>query len=312
MALVLILSLASCTTAQAPGDGVGEPSGGARPPLPEKIQTGEGEEPTVKVYVTDDAAVKSMPIEEYLAGVLAGEMKNDWPLEALKAQAILARTFTLRFMTEKESKYEGADVSTDIEEAQAYDADGVNDRILQAIEETRGLALTYNGEFPYSWFFAHSGGKTALAKEGLEYAEDEPGYTQVVEGRDSEDAPEEAKAWTAQFSPEQVMDAANAEGELQTIEIGERGESGRATTILINDQPYPAASLRIALGSTEMRSTLLDEIRLEDGTVIISGKGYGHGVGMPQWGAYSMAEEGSEAEEILKYYFKDVAIEKMW
>ena len=77
-----------------------------------------------------------MDAEAYVAGVVAGEMKNDWPLEALKAQAILARTFVLRFVSEKESRYEGADISTDISEAQAYDESAVNDLVLQAVEET--------------------------------------------------------------------------------------------------------------------------------------------------------------------------------
>lgn len=314
MALVLVLTLAACTTAQAPDAPPTQKleSTGNPPPLPDKLQQGDNGEPDIKVYITDSMSLETMPIEQYIAGVLAGEMKNDWPLEALKAQAILARTFTLRFMTEKESRHEGADVSTDIEEAQAYDAAGINDNIRKAIDETRGLALNSNGEFPYSWFHAHAGGMTALAKEGLGYAEAEPPYTQVVEGRESSEAPEDAKAWTATFTGEQIMKAADLDATLESIEIGERGESGRATTIIINGKPIPAASLRIALGSTEMRSTLLDDVHVADGKVVMSGKGYGHGVGMPQWGAYGMAQEGKTAEDILTYYFKDVTIEKMW
>ena len=78
--------------------------------------------PLLDVYVLADEKVETMDMETYLQGVLAGEMKNDWPMEALKAQAILARTFVLKFVDEKESRYEGAQISTDIEEAQAYDA----------------------------------------------------------------------------------------------------------------------------------------------------------------------------------------------
>ena len=96
-------------------------------------------------------------------------MAGDWPLEALKAQAILARTFVLQFVSEKKSRDEGADISTDIEEAQAYDAAGVNERIKSAVEKTRGLVLNAGGELPYAWFQAHSGGLTARAKEGLDY-----------------------------------------------------------------------------------------------------------------------------------------------
>ena len=71
-----------------------------------------------------------------LCGVLAGEMKNDWPMEALKAQAILARTFVIKFLSEKQSKYENADISTDVEEAQAYNAEAVNDSIGIGAEDS--------------------------------------------------------------------------------------------------------------------------------------------------------------------------------
>ncbi|MDR1599605.1 MAG: SpoIID/LytB domain-containing protein [Oscillospiraceae bacterium] len=320
MALVLTLTLASCAVVEQPPEAVATPGvdGGQaeKPPLPSRITEFDTEVPMINVYVTDTGTVEKQSIEDYLTGVLAGEMRNDWPMEALKAQAILARTFTLRFMTEKESKYDGADVSTDIEEAQAYDKSGVNERIQQAIDETRGTVLVSAGasgsEFPYAWFHAHSGGKTALAKEGLDYEQDEPTYTTVADGNESEAAPEDARQWTAQFSPETVMQAANLSGGMSSIEIGEKGESGRALTLIINGESVKAPTLRIAIGSTEMRSTLLDEVKLEDGTVTMSGKGYGHGVGMSQWGAYGMAESGSSAEDIVTHYFKDVSIVKMW
>ncbi|MDR1262319.1 MAG: SpoIID/LytB domain-containing protein, partial [Oscillospiraceae bacterium] len=162
LTLALILALTACTTAeQPPVTGVEDSGAGEKPPMPTRITEFDDEEPVISVYVKESESVEKTPIEDYIAGVLAGEMRNDWPMEALKAQAILARTFALRFMTEKESKYEGADVSTDIEEAQAYDKSGVNERIQQAIDETRGMVLVSGGEFPYAWFHAHSGGKTA-------------------------------------------------------------------------------------------------------------------------------------------------------
>jgi len=245
-------------------------------------------------------------------------MKNDWPMEALKAQAILARTFVLKFCTEKESKYTGADISTDIEEAQAYDATGVNERIEQAVKETRGMILSYNNkELPYAWFHAHSGGMTARAEEGLNYKGGDAGYTQVTEGKESDQAPEEARQWEAEFTGEEMLQALKGMGikeinEIESIEIGETRESGRATTLLINGQSVNAPDLRIALGSSKMRSTLLTGLKMQDGNIHMEGKGYGHGVGMPQWGAYGMAESGKTAEEIVSYYFREVKVEKIW
>lgn len=288
-----------------------------KPPLPDKLKTDENGVPILQVYQVDEEETQDMDIESYLLGVLAGEMKNDWPLEALKAQAILARTFVLKFCTEKESKYQGADISTDIEEAQAYDATGVNDRIEQAVAETKGMVLSYHGELPYAWFHAHSGGLTERAVEGLNYDGEEPGYTKVTQGRESSLAPEDAQEWKAEFPAEEFLAAAKkagwqGSGALQSLEIGQKGESGREVTLRLNGQDVSAPELRLELGSTKMRSTMLTDVKLSGNTVILAGKGYGHGVGMPQWGAYGMAEEGKTAEEIVRYYFHDVTVEKLW
>ena len=290
---------------------------GQKPPLPEKLTVNADGVPVLRVYQVDEEETKELDLETYLLGVVAGEMKNDWPLEALKAQAILARTFVLKFCTEKESKYQGADISTDIEEAQAYDATGVNDRVEQAVAETRGMVLSYHGELPYAWFHAHSGGATERAVEGLDYEKEEPGYTKVTQGRESAQAPEDTREWKAEFTGREMIEALRKMGvqdikEISSVEVGKKGESGRAVTLRINGESVSAPELRLALDSTKLRSTLFTDIDKEEGKVVFHGKGYGHGVGMPQWGAYGMAEEGKTAEEIVRYYFHDVTVEKLW
>ena len=286
------------------------------PPMPEKITAFEDGVPVLEVYVAQTKQIEKMTLEEYLCGVLAGEMKSDWPMEALKAQAILARTFVLKFMTEKESKYGGADISTDIEEAQAYDAQAVNEHIRQAVEETRGKVLSANAELPYAWFHAHSGGKTARAKEGLNWKDPEPGYTRVADGREGDDAPADASQWRAEFSAGEVIAAAKAAGvaidALDAVAVGDTGESGRATTLRLGNQDVNAPDFRIAIGSTAMRSTFLTDLRLEGGRVIMEGKGFGHGVGMSQWGAYALANGGMPAEKIVLEYFTNVEVVKMY
>ena len=319
--LLKAMALAICTVLIA-GCAVNQPAEVPAPEtqksvkLPSKLQMGEDGQPILSVYVKETQKVEKMPLEKYLEGVLAGEMKNSWPMEALKAQAILARTFVLKFLEEKNSKYPGADISTDIEEAQAYNAEYVNDRIRQAVNETRGMVLSAQGELPFSWFHAHSGGLTAGAKEGLEYEKAEPGYVRIVPGRESDKAPENDARWTATFPAADVLRAAARAGasgnSLSSIEIGERGESGRVTSLIVNGASVPAGSFRIALGSTEMKSTLLEDISLSNGRVTIKGKGYGHGVGMSQWGAYGMAEAGEKAEQIVTYYFTGVEVVRAW
>lgn len=271
--------------------------------------------PELKVYDVKRKKLETMPLEEYLEGVLAGEMPGDWPLEALKAQAILARTFVCKFVDEKKSKYDGADISTDIKEAQAYDAEGINDNIRRAVKETAGEVMVFEGELPYAWFYAHGGGKTALAKEGLEFAGEEPGYTQAIDSRDSDEAPSDVQHWTAEFGEKEVVAAAKDAGvelkSIKSVKIGEKGESGRAVTLDIDGKQFSAPALRIALGSEKMKSTLLEECEFKGGKLKLAGTGYGHGVGMSQWGAYALAKEGMKAEDIVKYYFKDVTIAKL-
>lgn len=284
--------------------------------LPDSIRIGEDGVPVLKVYVENAKRIQDMPLEEYLCGVLAGEMKSDWPIEALKAQAILARTFVIKFISEKESKYDGADISTDITEAQAYNADGVNDRIRQAVKETRGEIVCYENEPIYAWFHSHAGGKTATAAEGLSYKDEAP-YTQSIESPEDGNAAMDAAEWSTQFAEADVIKAAKEAGvnvgkSIVGVSAGEAGESGRLRTIRINEKDVPANEFRIAIGSSKMKSTMITSLTYADGTLAISGHGYGHGVGMSQWGAYALSEAGKNAGDIIRTYFHGVDIVQIW
>lgn len=310
-ACLLCVFLSACATPSP------APSPTLQPALPDGVATNDAGVPILEVYLTASETIAPMDIETYVMGVVAGEMKNDWPLEALKAQAILARTFVLRFVSEKESRYTGADISTDIAEAQAYNEESINNAIRQAVEETAGQVLvTPSGTLPYTWFHAHSGGATALAREGLGWQDAEPSYTLVTEGLDSPDAPPEAKAWEADFSADEFLAACRQVGShpegISTITIGEKGVSGRAVTLLVDGVSVPAAELRIALGSTVMRSTLLTDLTTDGETIHMAGRGYGHGVGMPQWGAYALAQDGLTGEDIALHYYQGLSLVRMW
>lgn len=310
--LLLCTLLAACSTPAPQSAPV--PSS---PSLPAGLTLGDDGIPLLDVHLTASDTVAPMDVETYLLGVVAGEMKNDWPMEALRAQAILARTFVLRFVSEKESRYSGADISTDITEAQAYNEDAVNDRIRQAVSSTRGLVLTTNsGMLPYTWFHAHSGGTTALAREALGWNEAEPAYTRVTDGLDSSDAPAEARAWSADFPAAEFLAACRRTGadpdSAADVAIYEKGDSGRAVTLMVDGETVAAAELRIALGSTVMRSTLLTAFTSDGNTVHMEGRGYGHGVGMPQWGAYALATDGFSGEEIALHYYSGLQIVQLW
>ncbi len=287
------------------------------PALPDTLDYGEDGVPTIIVYDVAERDYKRLNIEDYVMGVLAGEMRNDWPMEALKAQAILARTFVLKFISEKQSKYDGADISTDISEAQAYAPDQINERIEKAVSETRGQVLSAGGELPYAWFHAHSGGKTELPVEGLDYDQENPSYLRVVESPDSDSAPTTVKNWSATFPANQVARAAKEAGvdvgsTVTSIEAGKKSESGRTIYFLINGRQVSAPALRLQLDSTVLKSTLISSVELKDGRVTFTGSGYGHGVGMSQWGAYALALDGRTAEEIISWYYSGVGVATVW
>jgi stage II sporulation protein D len=280
-------------------------------------QAVQGAEPQITVYMHETGEKKTMKMEEYIAGVVAGEMKSDWPVEALAAQAIVARTFTLEEIETKGGvPARGTQASTDIKEFQAYSAKDVNDNVKKAVDMTRGMVAVYQGKPIRTWFHASAGGITATAKEGLNFREAEPPYIQSVQSPDDL-APAEVKNWTASFGKAEVMAALSKMGQkvttVDSVDIAQKGPSGRATSLVINKTVQVSApDFRVAIGSTELKSMLLDKVAVEGDRVTFSGKGYGHGVGMSQWGAHKMAKDGKKPEEIVGHYFKGITIEKRW
>ena len=194
-------------------------------PAPQKnIQ---GPEPEISVYMHETGQTQKMKMEEYIAGVVAGEMKPEWPVEALAAQAIIARTFTVNAIQNKGGvPARGTQASTDIKEFQAYDAKAVNDNVRKAVEMTRGMIATYQGQPVETWFHASAGGITAGAKEGLNYQKDEPPYIKSVQSPDDL-APADVQNWKATFSKQEVLAALAKLGhrvnDISSVEIGQKG-----------------------------------------------------------------------------------------
>jgi len=274
-------------------------------------------EPEISVFMHETNEVRSMKMEDYIAAVVAGEMNSNWPVEALAAQAIIARTFTVEAIETKGGvPSRGTDASTSIEEFQAYNANGVNENVKKAVDMTRGLIITYQNAPAKTWFHASAGGITASAKEGLNYRQAEPPYIHSVKSPD-ELAPANVKSWQAVFSKKDVLAALNKHGikvnNINSLKIGEKGPSGRTVSLLVNGSiDISGPDFRVSLDSIKLKSMLLDKIDVSGDTVTFSGRGYGHGVGMSQWGAHQLAKSGKTHEEIVLHYFKDVKLEKRW
>lgn len=282
-------------------------------------------EPTVNLVVDESGKSVTLPMEAYIQGVVAGEMgqlpsefegETDWPHEAYAAQAILARSFALSFLGE-----DGVvNITSDIQEAQAYASDKITPAISRAVEETRGMVLVSGDRYVKGWFHSYSGGHTATAKEGLNYTDAEPNFVSARPMPDNEYVPDEAKAWQAAVPLTEVARALRElgrdVGEVSAVEIAARGPSGRATTLAVTGSggsaEVHAADLRVALGSERVRSTLFDSVRVEGGQLHLSGSGYGHGVGLSQWDAYHFAKAGYSAERILREFFQEIDVVKAW
>ncbi len=288
------------------------------PALPSELGEYQGREPQINVYHHETGEVSGMNFEEYITGVVAAEMDPQWPDSALGAQAIIARSFTLQKIAENGGLPErNAHASTDFKEFQAYSAERINDRVRKAVENTRGRVALYNGDYIKAWFHAYAGPRTALADEGLEYKDGNPSYIQVVPSPAGDIVPEEERDWSATFPSGEVRAAVQEiagtdPGPVESAAITAKGPSGRATRIKINDVEVPVPSLRIALGSTEMRSTFIEKIGAGPEGLQLSGTGYGHGVGMCQWGARALAEEGRSPDEIVNYFYRGITLARAW
>lgn len=285
------------------------------------------EEPTVRLSLDPQGTqTRELPMEEYIQGVVGGEMgrlpndeegrPRDWPHAAYAAQAILARSFALTFLDDQGV----VNISADVLEAQAYKPENITPAIREAVRDTRGQVMTHRSEYVKAWFHSYSGGHTATAKEGLNYQQPEPGFVKAVELPENELVPDEHRAWSVSIPLAKVSEALAqmgvSVGTVTGVEIVERGPSGRATTLRVTGsggtRQVHAADFRVALGAEELKSTLIDELAVQGNALVARGRGFGHGVGLSQWDAYKMAEEGKNAEAILKTFFQEIEIEKLW
>ena len=286
------------------------------PEIPEQLEILEDTtipEPTLKVFDTSTNKIEELPLEKYVLGVVAAEMPNNFPSEALKAQAILARTFALDFVENKKCKFDGADISTDAAEAQAYDPMKINDAIVEAVAETQGMVLSSDGNFVHAWFHSNSGGVTATADETFEVTQDL--CTKSVSSPETNENSQNA-SWEIYLSRSEILNALSKLGKsvssVSKIEIAEVGQSGRAKTLLFGDDKISATDFRAAVGNNKLKSTFITSITTDKFGTTFEGKGFGHGVGMSQWGAKILAERGETAENILMHYFQNVEISNLY
>jgi len=271
-------------------------------------------EPVVRVWISDKNYIESITLETYLEGVIAKEMDPNWPIEALAAQAIASRTLTINAIEAGTIKrLHHADVSTAKEELQAYAPERVNDNVREAVRRTRGQVLLYAGGLVNAIYSSCNGQIAATKEESFpkEIATPTP-YFQPVVDHCFEYAPVNVQSWTAKIPASEVATAVGYTENPADIAILEKGPSGRILTIGAGNKKIYGADFRKKIGYDRLKSTLITEMSYDGQNFVFKGMGWGNGVGLCQWGAYTLAQKGLAAEEIIKSYYIGVDIKKLW
>ncbi len=267
----------------------------------------------VRVMRESTNTIENIRLEEYIEGVVAGEMPALFEEEALKAQAVASRSYVLKKIEDnKNNNYDVTDTVTnqvylDEENLKNKWQDNYTEyinRIRTAVNETSMEYLEYNGEVINAMFFSTSNGYTEDAE--LVFKEDIPYLKSVESSWDSDVST--AFNYTEQFSLQEFYEKLNIPyNSTLTVEIKERSASNRILSLIINNTEFTGRDLynKLGLRSTDFNITQIGS------NVVIDTVGYGHGVGMSQYGAQGMALAGYKYDEILKHYYINTNIAKL-
>lgn len=279
----------------------------------------------IRLYDTRTQEVIEMPLEEYLKGVVAAEMPAEFHIEALKAQAVASRTYAINRILkypEGNPSHPEAPLCTGIH-CQAYlTLEELNSlhaldwqekywgKIEEAVNSTKGQILYYDGEVIEALYHSTSGGMT---EDAIDVFNRDIPYLQSVESLYEEDAPKFKS--TVTMTVDEFIDKINQQFKganvtkdnlTEKIKLVEKTESGRVKKIAIDGTVVDGREIRELFGLNSTNFKIYYNPRT--GIVDIETIGYGHGVGMSQWGANGMAKNGKDYEEILKHYYTGVTI----
>lgn len=276
-----------------------------------------GASPTILLYRHDLGQTVEIELERYVVGVVAAEMPATFHMEALKAQAVAARTYAIYTLENGVplGDAEGAVLTTDHRSAQAWISQEAFwqrwgrqarirwRRVVQAVAATRGQVLTYGGAPILAAYHSSSGGHTESAEN---YWSGSAPYLQGVADPYDDVSPHRDAvvsvsmgAFLSRFGVDLPVGGGTPE-----VAVTERFPSGRVRSLRIGDTEVTGRQVREVLG---LRSSLFS-VQIEGDTVHFIADGYGHGIGMSQYGAEGMARQGYTYDEILRYYYTGVKL----
>lgn len=264
-------------------------------------KTYQNENNDVYVSVTVNGDVQKILLDDYLLGVVAGEMPASFEIEAIKAQVVASRTFVYSRLLSVDNTTNTQVYLSDeqMKKSWANQYDEYKQKVQKAIQETKGEIMTYQGECISALFYSSSNGKTENVENYFEGSQ--KSYLVSV------DSP-----WDEKYDSSFIREKRYTKSELNSI-FGEFSyssvthyPSGRVNTIKINNHVYTGRQVREKLQLASSDFT----IKKENNEYVFTTKGSGHGVGMSQYGAQGMAKEGYNYKDILKYYYQGIEISK--
>lgn len=278
----------------------------------------------IKLLHSKTGEIENVKLENYLCNVVSAEMPATFEKEALKAQAIVARTYTIFKINNK--KHDNADICDNSTCCQAWISkedrmakweeskrEEYWQKICLTVQETSGQIVTYNNEPINAFFHSNSGGTTEMPVNvwgGTNYP-----YLQVVE-TSGEDAYTQYASDVILLNTDIInklkdkyQDIAIDFSNSEDLKILEYTESGRAKTVKFGNHQLSGVEVRTIFG---LKSTNFEIIKLDNEHVQFKVKGYGHGVGMSQTGADSLAKHGKNAEDIIHHFYSNVEIKKIY
>lgn len=259
--------------------------------------------------------VDTLSIENYLAGLINSEISSSWPIEAIKAQAVAARTYAMHQIesARKAQTLRPYDITSTVAD-QVYDgAHQEDDRSEKAVAATRGEFLLRNGSIFSAFYHSCCGGHTEHAHNVWPGEEGPPTIDDMYCTRSPK------LLWSFKIPIRQFIDmlkkggvSLNTVGSIATAPFG---DSDRNDVVLIEDndgmKTIRAADLRRVIGYQQIKSTWFTA-KLLNGAIAFEGRGYGHGVGLCQWGAKGMALAGINYRDILSFYYPDAEVVRLY
>ena len=272
------------------------------------------------LIIQDGYFINLLPLDVYVTGVLNGELPSSWPLEVLKAQAVVSRTYAhLRIMQYGDELFHAGSS----EYFQKYEYTQNSDAIEKAVRDTKNEVLLYQNQPIEAFFHACSGGRTENSRDVFQ--KDLP-YLRSIP--DPYCAKNERFFWTYTVSADHIAESLYEYGltdyyvkNIRDIRIHDRTGSGRAASFSVQPEGQerliiPGNSMRLAIDAKSFKSLLITRIsrNMSGGKTefTFEGRGYGHGVGMSQWGAKEMADQGFTYKDILSYYYRGTRVGTIW